>query len=134
MICFYISNFLVYLLYRCNRCDILEVSSPDPLLMSLVPLNALVKRHSGATEDIQSTTNSQVDFALAIIVHLLQILEMARTAGIGNGDGAPLGQPRHQFLINTLLKAFYVGSVNQEFGTVGFQKGDGFYQLSINPQ
>jgi hypothetical protein len=102
--------------------------------MSLVPLNALVKRHSGATEDIQSTTNSQVDFALATGVHFLQILEMARTPGIGDGDGAPLGQSRHQFLINALLKALHIGSVNQEFGTVGFQKGDGFYQLSINPQ
>lgn len=42
--------------------------------MGLVPLNALVKRHSGATKDIQGTTNSQIDFALTASVHLLQIL------------------------------------------------------------
>lgn len=100
--------------------------------MSLVPLNALVKRHSGATEDIQSTTNSQVDFALAASMHLLQILEMASSASIGNGDGAPLREIRHQLFINTLLKALHIGSVNQEFGTVWLQKGDRFCQSLIN--
>lgn len=89
-----------------------EVSSPVSLLMRLIPLNALVKRHSGATEDIQSTANSQVDFALAASVHLLQVLKMTSSTSIGNGDGAPFGQFRHQLLINTLLKAFHIGSVN----------------------
>lgn len=80
--------------------------------MSLVPLNALVKRHSGATEDIQSTTNSQVDFALTAYVHFLQVLEMARATSIGNRDGAPLGQSRYQLLVNALLQALHIGSMD----------------------
>lgn len=56
---------------------------------------------------------------------------MASTASIGNRDGAPLGQSRHQLLVNALLKALHIRSVDQEFGTVGFQKADGFYRLSI---
>jgi hypothetical protein len=47
-------------------------------------------------------------------------------ARIGHGDAAPLGQPRDQRLVDTALKAFVVGGVNQEFGTERFEEADGF--------
>lgn len=42
--------------------------------MGLIPLDTLVKRHSGAAKDIESTPNSQVHLALTADMDPLQIL------------------------------------------------------------
>lgn len=42
--------------------------------MGLIPIDTLVKRHSGAAKDIESTPNSQVHLAFATNMDLLQIL------------------------------------------------------------
>lgn len=43
-------------------------------LMGLVPLDALIKRHSRATEDVQRTPNGQVHLAFATNMYFLQVL------------------------------------------------------------
>lgn len=43
------------------------------LSMGLIPLDTLVKRHSGATKDIESAPNSQIYLALATHMDFLQI-------------------------------------------------------------
>lgn len=94
--------------------------------MGLVPLNTLFEGDSRTTEDIQSTANGQVHLAIAADMYLLKILQAARAPGVCDGNGAPLCQLRHQLFIDTLLKPLYIGSMDQKFGAVGFQKGDRF--------
>ena len=71
--------------------------------MRLIPLNTLVKGDTGATKNIQSTANSQINLAFAAGMNLLQILETSCTPGVRNRDCAPLSQFRHQIPVNTLL-------------------------------
>ena len=71
--------------------------------MRLIPLYTLVKGDTSATENIQSTANSQINLALAAGMNLLQILETSCTPRVRNRDCAPLSQFRHQILVNALL-------------------------------
>lgn len=89
--------------------------------MGLVPLDTLIERHSGAAKDIQGTSDSQVDLALAADMNFLQILQASGTTSIGNGNGAPFGQFGYQLLVDTLLQALHIRSMNQKFRTVGLQ-------------
>lgn len=71
--------------------------------MCLIPLYTLVKGDTGATENIQSTANSQINLAFAAGMNLLQILETSCTPGVRNRDCTPLSQFGHQVLVNALL-------------------------------
>lgn len=88
--------------------------------MHLIPLYTFIKRHSRAPKDIQRTANREIHLALATGVNFFQVLETACPSCIGDRNSAPLGQLRDQFFIDTLLQAFNVGSMNEEFGAVGF--------------
>ena len=65
------------------------------VLMRPIPLYTLVKGDTGATENIQSTANSQINLALAAGMNLFQILETSCTPGVRNRDCAPLSQFGH---------------------------------------
>ena len=89
--------------------------------MRLVPFDTLIECHSRATEDIQRTANCQIHSSLAGRVDLFQVLQIARTSGIGHRDGTPVSQSGYQFLVDTLLQALYICSVDQELGAIWFQ-------------
>lgn len=59
-------------------------------------------------------------------MNFLQILQASGTTSVGDGDGTPFSQFGYQFLVDALLQTLHISSMNQEFGTVGLQKGDGF--------
>ena len=99
-----------------------SLQSNNHTLMRLVPFYTLIKRYPRSTKDIQRTSNRQIHLPLTANVNLLQILKIPSTSGIGDRDRAPLGQLRHELLINALLKTLNICSVNEELGTVGLQE------------
>lgn len=94
--------------------------------MRLVPLDTLVESHPRTPKNVQSATDRQVHLSLATGVDFLEVLQTARTARIGDGDSAPLGELAHKLLVHTLLQSFHVGGVDEEFGAVGLEQRDGF--------
>lgn len=56
----------------------------------LVPLNTLIKRHPGTTENIQRAPYRQIYLAFTTNMHFLKILQTPCSTSIRNGYGAPL--------------------------------------------
>lgn len=61
------------------------IYSYGPLL--LVPSNRLLKLNATAAKDIQSAANGQVNLATAERLHQFQVLQVASTTGVGDGNG-----------------------------------------------
>lgn len=82
--------------------------------LSSVPLDTLVQPHPAATEAVQSTADCQIDGAAAQPGDVVQVLEVPATAGVGDGDAAPLRQLGDEMLIDPSLQALVVGGVDEE--------------------
>jgi hypothetical protein len=84
----------------------------------LVPLHAVLKFDSGATEDVQRTADSQVHFATAQLLDEFQILDGPASTSIGDRDVAPFGELGNKFVVDAALEPFYICSVYQELGAI----------------
>lgn len=84
-----------------------------------IPRNTLVQRDALAPKDIQRATNGHVDSPAAELLHQLQVGEVARATGVGDGDGVDAAQRCDEGGVDAGLEAFGVGGVDQEGGAVG---------------
>ena len=87
----------------------------------IVPLAALFESDTFATEDIESTADREINFAVAQPLHQLQVMDISSTTRISDRDCTDLGQMANEFLVNTCLQAFGVCCVDEEFAAVRFQ-------------
>nr|POE53844.1 uncharacterized protein c3f10.08c [Quercus suber] len=83
--------------------------------MSPIPCAALVERHAPPAENIQGTTDGEIDLAVAEMLDKLEILDVATTASVGDGDAADRRKICDQFFVDASLKTFGVRRVDQEF-------------------
>lgn len=97
-----------------------------PLHPRLVPLAALVKLDPVTAKYIQRTSNGQIYFSATQTLDQFQVLQIATASCIGDGNIRPSREFADQLLVNALLKTFVVRCVDQEFGAVGLEEGDGF--------
>lgn len=88
------------------------------LLLSAVPLNTLLEPDPRSTKAIQGASDSEVDLALAELVHFFKVLEVAPAAGISDGYAAPLGQLGDELLVHASLETLVVGRMDQKLGAV----------------
>jgi hypothetical protein len=100
-------------------------SSPTSLLP--IPLHRLLKLNPTASKDIQRTANRQINLATAQRLDQFQILQVASTARIRDGNRADGRQQLDELSVNTGLLAFDVRGVDQEFGAVRLEEGDVFW-------
>lgn len=98
--------------------------SYGPLL--LVPSNRLLKLNATAAKDIQSAANGQVNLATAERLHQFQVLQVASTTGVGDGNGTDGRQELHKLGVNTGLLAFDIGCMDQELCAVRLKKSNVF--------
>jgi hypothetical protein len=93
------------------------LSSPS----CVVPLAALFKCDPFPTKDIKSTADSEINFAIAQLLHQLKILDASSTTRISNWDPTDLGQVAHKFLVNPCLQTFGICCMDEKLAAVWFQ-------------
>jgi len=98
----------------------------------VIPLDTVRKRDPATTKHVQRTPDGQIDLATAELLDQVQVLQMSSSARVRHGNAAPLGQPRHELVVDTLLQAFVVGGVDEEFRAVGFEAGDAFWESLVS--
>lgn len=81
----------------------LTTNTSLPRLLLPIPLHTLLESDTATPEDVQRASDGQIDLAAAQLLHQLQVLQATPTAGVRDGDGAPLRQLLHQRMIDALL-------------------------------
>lgn len=71
-----------------------------------------------ATETVEGAADGQVDLSGAQPGDVVEVGQVPAAAGVGDGDGAPLGQFRDEVLVDAALEALVVGSVDEKLGAV----------------
>ena len=112
--------FQVSILYRPQLIAFRNTSLP------IVPRNSLLKLDPTATEDIQRAADSQINLAIAQLLHQFQVLQVASTTCVCHGNGADGSQELHELGVDAGLFAFDVGGVDQEFCAMWLEEGDVF--------
>lgn len=93
-----------------------------------VPLNTVRKLDAAPTKDVERAADGEIDLAPADAVHELEVGYVLAPAGVGDGDGAPLGQLGDEILVDPGLQALDVGGVDEELGTVVLEQLDVRYR------
>lgn len=90
----------------------------------LVPLNAVVELDARAPKAVQRAAYRQVDLPSTEPLDEIKILQVSASAGVRHRDGAPFRKPLHELFVYTLLQAFVVCRMDQEFRTVRLQRSN----------
>lgn len=99
-------------------------SSLNPCLLPFIPSNAIVESHTVSPEAVQRTSYREVHLPSAQLLHQLEIFKVPCTAGVSNGDAAPLCQLLNQGLIDAFLQPLVVCRVDEKLGAVRLQTRD----------
>lgn len=86
----------------------------------LIPSDTFSKSNAAPTKDIQGTPYRQVHPSRTQVSDKIEVLNVSRPSSIGYWFGTPLPELDDELLIDTVLQALVVSSVNQELGAVGF--------------
>ena len=92
-----------------------------PSWLASIPRNTLFEGNSTAAENIESASNREVNTGTTQSLDMVQILKIPSSSSVCDGDAAPLCQFLHKLLVDSLLKTFVVGGVNEEFRAVFFE-------------
>ncbi|TLD31283.1 hypothetical protein PspLS_02342 [Pyricularia sp. CBS 133598] len=93
------------------------------LLLSSIPLNALLQLNATPTKAVQGATDGQVDFAIAQSLNCVEVIEVSAAPGVRHRYGTPFGQSLNKILIYTTLKTLIIRGVNKKLGTVNDELG-----------
>lgn len=104
----------------------LRDSSTERMPSSFIPSNSLLKLDAASTEDVQSATNCQINFATAQLLHKLQVLKVTAAASICNRNSADGRKKLYELDVNAGLLALYVCGVNEEFCAIRLEECDVF--------
>ena len=86
--------------------------------MLLVEFDAFTVLHASAAENIERGTNGEIDTIAAEASDRFEVLDGVRAAGVSGGDGAPLGEIFHEFVIDAAAKAFDIDGMDQELSAM----------------
>lgn len=79
-----------------------------------VPLYTLVEGDSRSAKHVEGTSYSEINATVAQLLHMVQVLEVTSTTSICHWYTAPLSQLFNQLFVNSFLKTFVVGCMDQE--------------------
>lgn len=94
--------------------------------MDIIPFHAFRKCHTATTEDIERTPDSEIDLPVAARLDTVKICKASSASSISHRNRAPLRQSRNQLLVNALLEAFNISSMDQKLRAVWLEHFDGF--------
>ena len=80
-----------------------------------VPPHTILKLDARPAETVQSTPYREIDLAPAQPLDRVQVLQVPPSAGICDGDRAPLRQALDELLVYALLQSFIVCGMDEEF-------------------
>jgi hypothetical protein len=78
--------------------------------------------HAGSAEEIEGGADGEVDAAAADPMDGFEVVEGAGAAGVGHGDGRPIGEMLDEGVIDAGAKPFHIDGMDQELGA-GIGKG-----------
>lgn len=112
--------------------DIFYLDAPKTLLLLRIPRNAVFELHRTSTENIQCTSNGQINLTIAKLLDRVQVLQAPAAPSIRHWDAAPRGQFLHELVVDTLLEALVIGGVDEEFGAVRLEERYRLCKASIS--
>ncbi|KAI1921836.1 hypothetical protein LOZ60_006047 [Ophidiomyces ophidiicola] len=92
--------------------------------VDFIPFHTLRKGNAAPAENIERTTDREIDLTATACLDAIQVGEASPAAGIGHWNRAPFSQPRDEFLVDSTLQALDIGGVDQEFGAVRLEHFD----------
>lgn len=84
----------------------------------MVPLTAFFESNSLAPEDVERTSDREVNSAVTQRFDKFQVLTISAPSCVGDRDCANIGQMCDEFFIDTTLQAFCVCSMDEKLAAV----------------
>jgi hypothetical protein len=82
----------------------------------LSPPGSILIPHERAAENVKGAADGQIDFAAGKLLYPCDVVQMARTTGVGRRQTDTFAEQAYQVFINSQALAFDIGSMNQELG------------------